>query len=81
MIFGRYTPLWSTRDEAEQTAAAWRDLPLAAHADDWSFSAMVTDPPPMELLRDGQTYYLAHFNTRRAIYSRHPPPAEPPTPG
>jgi hypothetical protein len=42
---------------------------------------MVTDPPPMELSRQGRTYYLAHFNARRAIYSPHAPPAEPPTPG
>ena len=33
---------------------------------------MVTDPPPMELTRQGQTYYLAHFNARRAIYSPSP---------
>ena len=26
---------------------------------------MVTDPPPMELTRQGQTSYLAHFNAHR----------------
>jgi hypothetical protein len=35
----------------------------------------------MELTRQGQTYYLAHFNARRAIYSPHAPPAEPPAAG
>jgi hypothetical protein len=29
----------------------------------------------------GRTYYLAHFNARRAIYSPHAPPAEPPAAG
>lgn len=73
--------LWRTREEAEQAAARWRDQPVTAHADDWSFSATVSDPPPMELIRGGQTYHLAHFNAHRAIYSRHPPPAEPQLPG
>ena len=44
-------------------------------------TAMVTDPPPMELTRQGRTYYLAHFNAYRAIYSPHAPPAEPPAAG
>jgi hypothetical protein len=39
---------------------------------------MVTDPPPTELIRQGQTYYLAHFNAHRAIYSPQAPPSEPP---
>jgi len=73
--------LWSTREEAEQIAATWRDRPLRAHADDWSFTALVTDPPPLELARKGRTYFLAHFNARRAIYSPWPPPAEPPGSG
>jgi hypothetical protein len=41
---------------------------------DWS--CMVSDPPPQELSRDGRTYYLAHFNANRAIYSAESPPAE-----
>ena len=30
-----------TRQLAEDIAAAWRELPLAAHAEDWSFSTVV----------------------------------------
>lgn len=75
--------LWSSRAEAEQVAASWRELPVTARAEDGSrsFTVMVTDPPPMELIRQGRTYYLAHFNARRAIYSPQAPPAEPPPAG
>ena len=73
--------LWATRQEAEDIAAVWRALPLAAHAEDWSFSTVVADPPPMQITREGRMYYLAHFNAHRAVYSPHPPPAEPPPPG
>lgn len=75
--------LWSSRAEAEQAATSWRGRPVTANAEDESrsFTAMVTDPPPMELTRQGRTYYLAHFNARRAIYSPHAPPAEPPAAG
>jgi len=73
--------LWATRQEAEDIAGVWRALPLAAHAEDWSFSTVVTDPPPMQITREGRMYYLAHFNAHRAVYSPHPPPAEPPPPG
>lgn len=80
--FGRdYPPkLWSSREEAEQMAASWRDRPVTAHGEDGprSFTDRVTDPPPMELIRQGQTYYLAHFNAHRAIYSPQAPPSEPP---
>ena len=58
-------------------AAAWRALPLAAHADDWSFTTVVTDPPPLQITREGSTYRLAHFNAHRAVYSPHQPPASP----
>ena len=71
--------LWATRQQAGDIAAAWRALPLAAHADDWSFTTAVADPPPLQITREGRTYYLAHLNAHRAVYSRHPPPAEPPT--
>jgi len=38
--------------------ATWRDPPVPAHADDWSlFTTRVTDPPPIELVRDDHTYY------------------------
>ncbi len=81
--FGRdHAPcLWNTREEAEQTAARWRDRPLTARADDWSFTTLVTDPPPMELAYEGRTYHLAHFNAYRAIYSPQHPPAESPRSG
>ena len=73
--------LWATRQQAEATAAAWRALPLAAHADDWSFTTVVADPPPLQITREGRTWYLAHFNAHRAVYSPRRPPAEPPAAG
>ncbi|MER7667239.1 hypothetical protein ABTY61_02085 [Kitasatospora sp. NPDC096128] len=42
--------------------------------------AMVSDPPPMELVHGGTTYHLAHFNAYYARYSCQPPPVETPTP-
>jgi len=68
---------WRTRQEAEDAAARWRDLPLPARTDDLFLLGMVTDPPPAELMSGGQIYYLAHFNAYRAVYSRRSPPAEP----
>jgi len=56
-------------------------LLLAAHADDGSFTTVVADPPPLQITREGRTYYLAHFNAHRVVYSPHLPPAEPPTGG
>ena len=41
--------LWATRQEAEDFAAAWRALPLAARADSGSFHTVVTDPPPLQM--------------------------------
>ena len=83
--FGRDRPplMWSSREEAEQMAASWRDFPVTAHAEDGprSFTARVTDPPPMELTSEGQTYYLAHFNAHRAVYSPQVPPSEAGPPG
>ena len=67
--------MWTTREEAMEAAERWRDYPLDAWLDD-DWSCMVSDPPPQELSRDGRTYYLAHFNANRAIYSAEPPPAE-----
>jgi hypothetical protein len=75
---GHAPRLWATREQAEDTAAAWRALPLAAHADDWSFTTAVADPPPLQITREGRTWYLAHFNAYRAVYSPRRPPAEPP---
>lgn len=40
----------------------------------------VSDPPPLEVVRDGTTLYLAHFNYRKARYSALPPPVEPVSP-
>jgi hypothetical protein len=83
--FGRDHPplMWSNREEAEQMAASWRDFPVTAHAEDGprSFTARVTNPPPMELTSEGRTYYLAHFNAHRAICSPQVPPSEAGTPG
>jgi hypothetical protein len=73
--------LWPTREQAEEIAAAWRALPLAARADDGSFTTAVPDPPPLQITRGGRTWYLAHLNARRAVYSPRRPPAEPPPAG
>ena len=73
--------LWQTRHEAGQAAAIWRDLPLAARADDGSFTSIVTDPPPADITWQGQGYYLVHLNAHRVIYSHRPPPAEAPAGG
>jgi hypothetical protein len=70
--------LWQTRHQAEQAAAIWRAPPLTARADDRSFTTIVSDPPPADITWQGQRYYLAHLNAHRVIYSRRPPPAEPP---
>jgi hypothetical protein len=70
--------LRQTRREAGQAATTWRDLPLAARADGWSVTTIVTDPPPAEITRQRRKCYLAHLNAHRVIYSRRPPPAEPP---
>ena len=41
LALDRVPRLWATRQLAEDIAAAWRELPLAAHAEDWSFSTVV----------------------------------------
>jgi hypothetical protein len=69
--------LWQSHEEAEEFVRRWRPL-LPARFDDDPFSAQVADPPPLELERNGKTYYMAHFNARRATYSTQPPPEEPP---
>jgi hypothetical protein len=69
--------LWDTREAAEETAARWNASPVEAVTDEGGvFLPDVSDPPPLELHHDGQVYYLAHFNARRAVYSRQRPPAE-----
>ena len=62
--------VWATRQEAGDIAAAWRALPLAAHADDGSFTTVVADPPPLQITRQGRTWYLTHFNAHRAVIHR-----------
>jgi hypothetical protein len=59
-------------------AERWRDYPLEARATDgrWSFTTMVSDPPPQELTQEGRTYYLARLNAYQATYSAQAPPAE-----
>jgi hypothetical protein len=71
--------LFETREYAEQVAAgtAWWSSHLEASFDIAPTYGGVTDPPPLELVRDGTTFYLAHFNHRRARYSALPPPVEP----
>ena len=70
----------ATRKEAEEVAERWRDYPLEARLDGRTYTA-VSDPPPQELSRGGRTYYLAHFNAYRAIYSAEPPAEEIQLPG
>jgi hypothetical protein len=73
--------LWQTREEAESAANWWQQRLIKARFDDDPMSADVSDPPPIDLQRGGKTYYLAHFNARRALYSSQPPPVEdPPVP-
>ncbi|HEX3955926.1 MAG TPA: hypothetical protein VHZ03_04755 [Trebonia sp.] len=67
--------MWPAREDAEKTAARWRDCPLDAWLDN-RWSCTVSDPPPLAPSRAGQAYFLAHFNAHRAIYSSEPPPGE-----
>ncbi|MFI0446731.1 hypothetical protein [Actinomadura sp. 6N118] len=66
--------------DSEERAAGWAaDLNargIEAEFDDrrWHW---VPNPPPMEVEFEGRTYYLAHFNHRRARYSSLLPPHEP----
>jgi hypothetical protein len=70
---------WRSREEAERAAAHWSERPVEARADGpHSFQMMVADPPPLELVHRGRTYYLAQFNAHRAWYADAEPPAEPP---
>jgi len=72
-----YGPVcWASREEAEQQAAYWRDHPVEAHADNWWSLPAVSDPPPLDLEHQGQTYHLAQLNAYRALYSTDEPPHE-----
>lgn len=64
--------VWASREAAEEQAAYWRAHPVEARADDWSFQTTVSDPPPLDLQHKGRTYFLAHFNAHRAVYSAEP---------
>jgi hypothetical protein len=70
--------LWESREEAESVVNRWRVPTLEARFDDDPRCSEVSDPPPVELHRNGKTYHLAHFNARRALYSSQPPPVEQP---
>jgi len=69
--------LWATQAEAEEQAEYWCEHPIEAHADDGSFLTGVSDPPPLDLQHEKRTYYLAHFNAHRAVYSTIRPMREP----
>jgi hypothetical protein len=72
---------WASREAAESQAEYWRLHSVEAHADDGSFYAEVSDPPPLDLKHGGRTYHLARFNAYRAVYSADDPPQEPPASG
>ena len=63
----------------EGLAQQWNEQPIEARLVDGRWTGhmdMVCDPPPQELRYMRETYHLAHFNARRAAYSRLPPPVE-----
>jgi hypothetical protein len=70
--------LWETLQQAERSASQWQERTIEARFDDETRSVDVIDPPPLDLQHNGKTYYLAHFNARRALYSSQPPPIEHP---
>lgn len=74
--------LWKTKEQAERAVAWWSEPKLTVTFTDGrtlhSTGRMVPDPPPLEITEDGRTYYLAHFNANRAVYSSLPPPREDP---
>jgi hypothetical protein len=72
-------PWLADRATAEGFAAQWNETPIEARLVDGRWAPaffMVSDPPPLEYRFMRETYYLAHFNARRAVYSRQPPPIE-----
>jgi hypothetical protein len=73
----RFGVLWDGFEQAQEYADLWNQPQLQARFDG-AGGGTVADPPPMEVERDGKTYYLAHFNSRYARYSSLPPPTEPP---
>ncbi|MGW4890829.1 hypothetical protein ACWEQL_00955 [Kitasatospora sp. NPDC004240] len=72
--------LWP-QEQAESWVRSWNTPKLRARVDGRPGQApLVTDPPPMELRRDGITHHLAHFSARGAHRSPEPPPVEPSPP-
>lgn len=78
--------LWTDLSAAESFCQAANRPRLRAHLLDGPYLgdpanepivyATVDDPPPVDLVVDGETFYLAHFNANRAVYTRQPPPTE-----
>lgn len=68
--------LWTDLSVAESFCQAANRPRLRAHLHDGPYLAKVDDPPPVNLVIDGETFYLAHFNANRAVYTRQPPPTE-----
>jgi hypothetical protein len=69
--------VFESRPAAEEIAVWLNEPRLEASLDAPPWFAQVGDPPPMQLEAGGTTFYLAHFNHRRARYSHQPPPVEP----
>lgn len=68
--------LWTDLSTAESFCQAANRPRLPAHLLDGPYLAPVDDPPPVNLIVEGETFYLAHFNANRALYTRQPPPTE-----
>ncbi|MFJ4184790.1 hypothetical protein [Kitasatospora sp. NPDC089509] len=72
--------LW-TAEQARAFAAFHTSHRLEVRTDGPDrIDALVSDPPPMELVHQDTVYHLAHFNAYVARYSSQPPPVETPTP-
>jgi hypothetical protein len=70
--------LWPDQATAQRFCEYWNQPRLRAHVvGGGAYLGSVSDPPPLDLLVRGETYYLAHFNANRAVYTREPPPTEP----
>lgn len=76
----RPAPLWDSPEQAQKYADWWNKPTLETRFDGEPGGWPVPDPPPLEVERNGRTYWLAHFNARYARYSRLPPPVEPTLP-
>jgi hypothetical protein len=72
-----YRALWPDEDRAQAFCDYWNQARLPARFLNGVSFGTVPDPPPIDLLVKGETYYLAHFNAKRAVYTPEPPPTEP----